>query len=306
MCKLLTILDIENQTKAEKFLKASLPFMTKNDKDGLGLMRLGANGVFINRWVTAPKVLDRPLPSASPYRLAIEADSNEEGTPSPYYLALCLHSRQATSAVSINNTHPFYTKGSALAHNGVVHGDALADNVLSSCDSEMLLWRYIKGEVLENPENLTSALDGIGGYYACTVFNDNGIVDIWRDGIATLYLAHVQGVGTVICTSGEIISKTCKALRLRVLSLAPVLPFSHIRWERDKSPKVLTFEKIAPPTNTAIKTYDRKKEFDKNSSNWWNDPDDAMNKIIKLKSAPDCDDAIAEHTINALAGRDGI
>lgn len=193
----------------------------------------------------------------------------------------------------------------ALAHNGVVHSNRTGENTISSCDSEILLRRYIDDDIVGKPENLTSALNGVGGYYACIVFNDNGIVDIWRDNTATLYLATVRGLGTVIATTSEIILKTCKALKLRIESINPVLPFSHIRWEHNHAPIVFTFEKIAPVVD--VKKYDSLKTFDDNSKKWWRDDNDPLNKIIALKSAPSSyDDELVERTINAVNGDAGL
>lgn len=286
MCKLLTVLDIENQGLAEKFIEKSLPYMVKNDKDGLGVMRLGKNGVYINRWVTPPQKLNPPMPSLSPYSKAIEHESNIEGIPSSSYDALCVHSRQATSAVCLNNTHPFYQDHSALCHNGIVHTvDNFGKELKTTCDSEILLSRYVDHDISNNPASLTESLNGVGGYYACIVFNDSGVVDIWRDGTATLFLASVRGVGTVIATTPDIILKTCRVLKLRALSINAVLPFTHIRWVKNHAPDVRTFEKIAHVSVT--KSYDSLKTFDANANKWWKDEEEnPLDKIVKLKSAP--------------------
>lgn len=130
-------------------------------------------------------------------------------------------------------------------HNGIISNVAPADNTLSTCDSEVLLHRYRDFEVYSSPLNLTEAMRDVHGYYAAMVFNDDGVVDIWRDEQADLVLAHVRGVGTVISTTEDIIYRTAKSAGKKVEFCYPVLAFTHLRWQRGKSPKMLGFEKPA-------------------------------------------------------------
>ena len=80
-----------------------------------------------------------------------------------------------------------------------------------------LLSQYIEHDVNKTNNRLTDALDGVGGYYAAIVFNDNGVIDIFKDDTASLFLAHVRDVGVIIATTEEIITTTAKRCKKRLL-----------------------------------------------------------------------------------------
>jgi predicted glutamine amidotransferase len=232
MCKLLGIFDIENRNNAEAFMAAALPAMTEHDRDGLGIMRLGENGVHIKRWVGVPTRFTEAAfsPKLALYRDALSPRFNEAGTPSENVEFIGVHSRLATCGISLQNTHPFYLEGTALMHNGVIPNPGRYRQMVSSCDSEALLSQYLDKGVKDRPEVLGEALSGLGGSFACLVANNNGVVDIWRDNKSTLVMAEVAGVGTVVCTTVGIIYDACKKTKKKVLDWEIVAPYSHIRW----------------------------------------------------------------------------
>ena len=245
MCKLFTVIDIENQNLVEKFIKKAIPFVTKHDDDGLGLMRLGENGVHIQKWVDIPKDLSSTVKINSPYLKALNIESFETGTRSRRLDAIAIHGRKATCGINLANTHPFISNGSALMHNGIITNTIPADNKLSTCDSETLLWRYIENNVKEHPENIDKALADVMGYYGVILFNDDGVVDIWRDDVASLVLAKVRGIGTVIATEASLIYATARKVGVKVEFCYPLLPFTFLRWQRGKQPDIFTFTKPA-------------------------------------------------------------
>ena len=51
MCKLLAIVDIENQDAAIEFSELAVKPMTAKDDDGLGLIMLGSEGLGVERWL---------------------------------------------------------------------------------------------------------------------------------------------------------------------------------------------------------------------------------------------------------------
>ena len=247
MCKLFSIVEVENQEKAERFAKLAIPFITKTDNHGLGIMRLGENGTHIQRWLNPPTVMrSKKSKSLLKYEKALKHQQNEEGERSRDLYAIAIHGRFATCDKSLQNTHPFYRDGSALMHNGIIPNAVDFKRVLSTCDSEALLSQYLAYGVSDSQLRLTDALKGVGGYYASIVFNDNGTIDIWRDDTATLYLAHVRGVGVVIATTEEIIIQTAKKQKAFITGIDEILPFTVIRWRKGLSPTIGTFEAIKP------------------------------------------------------------
>ena len=142
----------------------------------------------------------------------------------------------------MQNVHPFYKDGTALMHNGIISNAVEFERTLSTCDSEALLSQYIKTNVKKNPLNLTTALENVSGYYGAIVFNDNGVVDIWRDDTATLFMAHIKGVGVVIATTQEIITKTARKCKAYITGIDELLPFVDIRWNMGVDPRIMRFE----------------------------------------------------------------
>lgn len=219
-------------------------------------MRLGENGVHIQRWVEVPLIptmrstLDR-------FKNVLELNRNTEGKKSHNTYGIGIHGRWATCDVNIQNTHPFYRNGTALMHNGVISNHHEFDKPLSTCDSEALLTRYIDANAKTHPKHLSEALKPIRGYFAAIVFNDDGTIDVWRDDRAALFMAHVKGVGVVIATTAEIILNTARECKHMPVSTAPsrngvvatvkvtaineIKPFTVIRWKKGRDPIVKRF-----------------------------------------------------------------
>lgn len=247
MCKLFAIVEIENRVNAETFARKAVRFVTEHDDDGLGIMRLGENGIHIQRWVEVPLIptmrstLDR-------YKNVLELNRNVEGRRSVRDLyGIAIHGRYATCDINIKNTHPFYRDGIALMHNGVIANHYEFDKPLSTCDSEALLTRYLEAGVQRHPKFLTEAMRPISGYFAAIVFNDNGTIDVWRDDRATLYMAHVKNVGVVIATTAEIILNTARSIRdTKITAINEIKPFTIIRWKKGHHPIVKRFFHEAP------------------------------------------------------------
>jgi len=310
MCKLYAIIDIENELKAEKLLRAAYPYVTKSDHDGMGIMRLGEGVIHSQKWVTIPANIDAKPCVNSPYADALKLEYAEKGTRPHHVDAIALHGRHATCAVNIENTHPFQTAKTALMHNGIIHNVEAKDNKLSTCDSEALLWRYLNNGIPKYPERLSKALADVEGYYACIVFNTSGVVDIWTDDMAGLFLAKIKGVGTVISTTRDIILQSAKRGKFKTEWVYPVKAFTHLRWKKGDAPALRSFIKPAWATARAsalekeIKEYDTKakatirtvddnwnppKHLDaaQDDKTWWEEENDAqMKRIAEMKATP--------------------
>lgn len=276
MCKLFAIVEIENQKNAEMFAKKAVPIITASDNHGLGIMRLGEKGVHVQRWLEPPTVYRQKQSKAlDKYYEALKHQQNEAGNKSRRLDAIAIHGRFATCARTMENVHPFYKDGAALMHNGIINNAETFERTLSTCDSEALLSQYLKHSVKENPLNLTTALDGVAGYYAAIVFNDNGNIDIWRDDTATLYIAHVKHVGVVISTTQEIIVKTARRCKAYISGIDEILSGVSIRWTNGHSPRISKFESWKPVSLTAFGgdiIQDHKLSVP-NADHWWKNGD---------------------------------
>lgn len=260
MCKLFLITEIEDQTKAELFARAAIPHITKTDNHGLGIMRLGEQGIHIQRWLHPGSINRRETHYLKKYESALACQRNTEGTRPKELKAIAIHGRFATCDKSLRNTHPFMRDGVALMHNGIISNASEYKREVSDCDSEALLTQYIDHRVSESEpqdigETLGHAMDGVGGYYAAIVFNESGSVDVWRDNQATLCLAHVRGIGIVVSTTQEIIKRTAKALRTKIDGIDDILPYTVIRWPAQGNPIISQYT-AAKPVTVPTKTYD--------------------------------------------------
>lgn len=270
MCKLLAVLEIENKSNAELFARKAVKFVTEHDDDGLGIMRLGENGIHIQRWVEVP-IIPTMRSTLDRYKNVLELNRNVEGQRSRELYGIGIHGRYATCDVNIQNTHPFYRDDTALMHNGIIRNHHEFDKPLSTCDSEALLTRYIDAGVKRHPKHLTEAMRPVEGYFAAIVFNGDGTIDIWRDDNATLFMAHVKNVGVVIATTADIIMNTTRAVRqespprrntngrlendIKVTAVNEIKPYTVIRWKKGRSPIVKRFFHDTPaivPSGAAI------------------------------------------------------
>ena len=280
MCKLFAVVEIENQKNAELFTKRAIPEITATDNHGLGIMRLGERGVHIQRWLEPPTVVrKKQSPMLKRYEKALKRQQNEAGNRSRELYAIAVHGRFATCARTMENVHPFYKEGAALMHNGVIHNPEKYTRTLSTCDSEALLSQYVENGVKTHAGKLGKALDGVGGYYAAMVFNDNGVIDMWRDDAATLFLAHVRGVGVVLATTEAIITKTAKRCKAYITGIDEILPYTNIRWRDGVSPQISAFDSIkpaqiyTPPTLAQapdVLAGHQANTSDASTENWWN------------------------------------
>ncbi len=256
MCKLFAVLEIEDKKNAEIFVSAAVPLITKTDDDGLGIMRLGERGIHIQRWLEASTAggRQRETEKFAQYSDAVKHQKNESGRRSKNLYAIAVHGRMATCDVNLANTHPFYRSQTALMHNGVITNASSFDRPLSTCDSEAILTRYIETSVELDPTRLTEAVQGLFGYYAAIVFTDAGTVDIWRDNTATLFIAHVRGVGIVLATTAELITQAAKRTKARIMAMDEMLPFTAIRWTNGKDPRISSFDKTSGVIESTTET----------------------------------------------------
>jgi len=249
MCKILAIAGIKssNVTKAWKFVAAVTPYLSANDKDGVGYAAQTRNGLFGERWISPKDAFKYRKPFLredqnllDTFRGSLTGTSryNSFGTPvenKDEMHAIILHARMATCGVSLDNTHPFVRDNTALIHNGVIRNTPSLTNITSTCDSECILNEYITQDVPNNPEAIDLVTDPLVGYYACAVLttDDKGkqYLDLFRDDqMATLYAIYVKELQTVVfCTKPEIIRAALKDLKWKSGSTLRVEPGRMLR-----------------------------------------------------------------------------
>jgi hypothetical protein len=281
MCKLLCIVDIEDQDKALQFIEEAIKPMTKTDDDGLGLIMMGSEGLGVERWLYPD---DFPETSVIPEKLSkytalLPVNYSSQGSLSQKDIyALGIHSRQATTPKCLENVHPFVRKNTALIHNGMISNHEAFKKYVSTCDSEALLSLYLEHKVKSNLPNIQLVCDEVTGYYAFMVFDpEQKAVTIVKDNRAELSFGHVPGVGTVFCTTPEIIKNTGGKLLKTKIETYPFPSNMVMRWTKDQ-PMVETLD-LEPIVTTTI-YYGGKKE-------------------TKIEDSTKLDEAFCEHKIRS-------
>jgi predicted glutamine amidotransferase len=87
--------------------------------------------------------------------------------------AITLHTRMATSAKGMANTHPFVYENhdTSLIHNGVIRNEKDFKLQVSTCDSESILQAYLINETHHNPKMVGEMAKMLVGYYAAALFS---------------------------------------------------------------------------------------------------------------------------------------
>lgn len=192
MCK---IVIIPNASKVKDFkdFSETMAYELSDQSDGFGFAAQGKKGVFGSRTLSPSSFADEKPPS---FAVGNRYDFGEQ---SEVIGAAMFHGRVSTNYISIRNTHPIEREGWYLIHNGVVthHGKKYKKN--TSNDSEDVLFELMNGGITSVAKNLT-------GYYAVGAIDDNGLVHVIRDSIASLYVAYSEKLETFIfATTTELI-----------------------------------------------------------------------------------------------------
>jgi Glutamine amidotransferase domain len=272
MCKLLCIVDIENQDKALEFSEMAVKPMTLRDDDGLGVILMGDQGMGIERWLKPsnfPEALGIVDPHLAKYQALLPSGYNTEGETSQTGIyAIGVHSRMATGPKCLENVHPFVRDGIALTHNGVISNHTNFKKEVSSCDSEALLSLYLENNVKDKLVDVQHVCDGASGWYAFMVFDPvTQSVTIVKDDSTSLFFAHVAGIGTVFCTTEEIIKSCIGRMKLKQTTIYPVPPDIALRWTKGL-PTVETYQLESGPVYTTKSLIDVSKEVKQDDNKW--------------------------------------
>ncbi len=227
MCKVFMIAGIKDSTvnKAWAFAKAISKPMSRGNTDGLGYAAITADGqVFGERWLNndhafKDRTVDMDKEVVSRFGEAVETksevfDYNKFGDIQlNKAVAITLHTRYATSAKGMQNTHPFVEGNTSLIHNGVIRNDHEFKLTRSTCDSEAILVNYLEKEIAKDPNKFQEVADALRGYYACGVLTNSEegpVLDVFKT-TARLHVAYVKELETfVISTDDDDIKNTCK------------------------------------------------------------------------------------------------
>lgn len=266
MCKLFGVVGIQSsekevQEKALTFLGAAKGLMTATDKDGYGYATFrqagGRWGVYGEKWVDPtfafmdPKrVREEEKIYKDGLGLAVEIPEGRAacsmGDPNPRLpiRSMIAHARQATCAVNVENTHPFYdeTNKVILIHNGVISNDDTIKKYQSTCDSEAILTAYVEEGVAENPKKLQKMVDRLSGSFACFVMAYDGkkwVVDVFKNAAPSLYTCFVPELGAyAFATTTNILRGGLKVAKLESNSLFPIRDNAHVRLDAGTGEKL--------------------------------------------------------------------
>lgn len=219
---------------AWKFVEAASPGMTVGNTDGLGYAAITKEGkVFGERWLknnlawTLNPDNEQDTKIQSHYGKAVKTIneySNFGDIKKDEAVSIMLHTRYATSAKGLMNTHPFEHEGTALIHNGVIRNDTQLLSEYdpdkkrkSTCDSESILFGYLGEKINHNPKLINELTSELSGYYAVGVLTNNSadlpVMDIFKSDQASLFMCHVDELdASVYCTSSSVIDDTLEKL----------------------------------------------------------------------------------------------
>lgn len=233
MCKVAMFSGIKASKiqEAWQLSKALAPHMSVNDDDGFGYAAITKDGtVFGERWLDPSQAFsyrednkrDKELVESLGDALEpLSSDYSQVGNPTKTLrgkaVSIILHARFATCEKGLRNVHPFFYKGAALIHNGVISNEKQLmlkydreNTRLTTCDSESLVYSYVENNIKAEPNGIQTLGSETGGYYACAVLTKGPdgapIMDVFKSASAPLYGTYVPQLGCfVYCTSQDIL-----------------------------------------------------------------------------------------------------
>lgn len=237
MCKIMVItgLNPKNVENNWLFIENMGTIMTgRANNDGLGYTAVDTKGnIFGERWLNNEEAFDIRTPAEkveSRFLGFLEEEPevvkySSFGKRSDEIVAITLHTRFATSAKGILNTHPFVDSeaDTSLIHNGVISNVMQSDHIRSTCDSERILNKYLEFNVNKNPAAMQAMVNSLRGNFACGIITRDAsgkrVVDVFKSR-AQLGGGIVRELDNamVITTDKTDIKAVCKHLGMKVLS----------------------------------------------------------------------------------------
>jgi hypothetical protein len=234
-------LNPENVELNWAFIHEMSDVMSKRNNDGLGYTAIDTKGnMFGERWWYNHEAFDyRPVPFnkkvLEKFKSFVNLDLtnpsvkyNKFGTIQETITAITLHTRMATSGKEFTNTHPFvdFEKQTSLIHNGIIQNVTKEDNIRSTCDSERILNKYLKHEVMNKPEAIQDTVNELQGYFACGIITKDSsnkrVIDIIKTR-ASLYALYVRELDAMVfATSDDDVKEVCTKLGLTIQAVGKV------------------------------------------------------------------------------------
>ena len=221
MCKLLIMTGISEPLLAKEFMRRMAVPMSKSNRDGIGYTAVNNDGsMFTERWlinnqflsydsIMTSEVAEQLLPFVN--RLPDGAlDLNYTGDMKQDFsnvTSLTMHTRWATTAKGMENTHPFVYEDTSLIHNGhISNWSFLNVNKISDCDSEAALQTYINAGVGRDFNQYQEWLNKLYGRYAFGILSRDAsgtrVLDVVR-GESNLYFMQIEGLGSIFTTDND-------------------------------------------------------------------------------------------------------
>jgi hypothetical protein len=231
----ITGLNPKNVENNWSFIQAMGEVMTgRANNDGLGYTAVDKSGnIFGERWLDNEEAFDvrEPVSKVKDKFLGFMEDEPEVvkysafGKRTDEIVAITLHTRFATSAKGILNTHPFVDedKDTSLIHNGVITNVNYSDHIRSTCDSERILNKYLEFNVGKNPVAIQALVDSLVGNFACGIItrdeHNRRVIDVFksRAGLGGGIVRELDNA-MVITTDKTDIKAVCKHLGMKMMS----------------------------------------------------------------------------------------
>lgn len=226
MCKIMIMSGITdgNRGRATELIKAMAKVISPGNKDGLGYAAIGVDGkLFGERWLENSQAFtnDTEMTQFGDAVDGVGEYSSFGEIALDKISAITLHTRMATAAKGMMNTHPFVydVDDTSLIHNGIIDNDSDFKLRVSTCDSEAILQAYLMNEVNKNPMMIGEMAKSLHGYYAAALFSrdadGNRILDIFKGNHASLVVTYLHELGTYVFTTSEgDIASACRELKI--------------------------------------------------------------------------------------------
>ena len=226
MCQIVVINNMSKIKGQDKLTSIVARYLSDQQKDGFGYAIQGVNGTFGERTLS-PKgfkvsfsqpILDVPYVNSSYNRWGIKSKATGSGI---------FHGRTSTNDRTLLNTHPIVKHNWTLIHNGVVSNHGPKYNMITTNDTEHVL------------EHLaTTGISGIeshlSGYYAVAAFDPKGLLHIFRDSIAPLYVAVITSINTkIFATSKNLIESICNDMNWKHSIISPMTDNTYLIFDKN-------------------------------------------------------------------------
>lgn len=259
MCKILVMSGIKEpaRKKAYKFIREMAVRMSQANNDGIGYAAIDEDdNLFAERWLKNSQGF-RYLEDGN-FGDAVEVPDVEyssEGTINMNKLSsITLHTRLATCAKGLRNTHPFVKDGTSLIHNGMIRNPETYAPTISSCDSESLLNGYLQYDMGSNPDSIEEMVKPLDGYWAAAVYtkvDGKYVLDLFKFD-ANLHSVYIYDLKCwVFSTSSFDIEGACDKLGFDYSISRPVADKSYMRFNPHTGEVIFTGLYVKEKTYTS-------------------------------------------------------